>query len=194
MIKKASLFFIVVAFLLTTTILFSPIMSLIFKKADAASGGHDGHNLPASELGNRKAMLNFETNPKQISVGKNVDLKYGLIDENTGKSIPHITSIISIFRKDDDKRVFTEVVHGHDGQINIQFLPSNTETYSVKANYDTLAASYVSDYGSPIKIDGPVFSQAGNYTAVMEVTGVDFDNTFLPEPLKYEFDISVLAK
>jgi hypothetical protein len=83
---------------------------------------------------------------------------------------------------------------GHDGQINIQFLPSNTETYSVKANYDTLAASYVSDYGSPIKIDGPVFSQAGNHTAVMEVTGVDFDNTFLPEPLKYEFDISVLAK
>jgi hypothetical protein len=46
-------------------------------------------------------MLNFETNPKQISVGKNVDLKYGLIDENTDKSISHITSILSIFRKDD---------------------------------------------------------------------------------------------
>jgi hypothetical protein len=52
-------------------------------------------------LGDRKAMLNFETNPKQISVGKNVDLKYGLIDENTDKSISHITSILSIFRKDD---------------------------------------------------------------------------------------------
>ena len=63
---------------------------MTLKKADAASWGHDGHNLPACELGKRKAMLNFETNPKQISVGKNVDFKYALIDENTGKSIPHI--------------------------------------------------------------------------------------------------------
>jgi hypothetical protein len=73
-------------------------------------------------------------------------------------------------------------------------VPSNTETYSVKANYNTLAPSYVSYYGRPIKIDGQVFSEAGNYTAVMEVTAVDFDNTFLPDLLKYEFDISVLAK
>jgi hypothetical protein len=26
---------------------------------------------------------------------------------------------------------------------------------------------------------------------VTEITGIDFDNTFLPEPLKYEYNIDV---
>jgi hypothetical protein len=49
----------------------------------------------------------------------------------------------------------------------------------------------VSDFGSPIKIDGSVFSNPGKYRVVAEITGIDFDNTFLPEPLKYEHTINV---
>jgi hypothetical protein len=36
-----------------------------------------------------------------------------------------------------------------------------------------------------------VFSDPGKYRVVTEITGIDYDNTFLPEPLKYEFNIDV---
>jgi hypothetical protein len=59
----------------------------------------------------------------------------------------------------------------------------------VGANFDGLSASYISKFGSPIKINGPLFATPGNYSISLEVTGVDFDNLFLPEPLKFDFSV-----
>ena len=56
----------------------------------------------------------------------------------------------------------------------------------MNANFDTLSANYIADYSGPIKVIGNIFS-SGNYTVSLEVTGVDFDNVFLPTPLKFEF-------
>jgi hypothetical protein len=36
-----------------------------------------------------------------------------------------------------------------------------------------------------------VIFSPGNYTVTLEVTGVDFDNLFLPVPLKFEFPVSI---
>ena len=60
----------------------------------------------------------------------------------------------------------------------------------VNANFDTLTASYVADFSGPIKVIGKIFSP-GNYTVSLEVTGVDFDNLFLPSPLKFEFPVLI---
>jgi hypothetical protein len=132
-------------------------------------GGGDGHNLPPSIIGDRELFLKFN---------------------NPGNNIPHVTYIISIY-DDKNKNLMTETLHGHNGDINIEFINNNIERYHVSANYDTLAASYVADFGSPIKIEGPIFSSAGEYRLVAEITGIDFDNTFLPQPLKYEYKIEV---
>ncbi|MEO9363113.1 MAG: hypothetical protein ABI348_04350 [Nitrososphaera sp.] len=117
-----------------------------------------------------------------------------LIDKNTGKNAPHVSYTL-IITKEDGKQVFSEVVHGHDGKVSIRFVQDNsTETYRVSANYDNLSASYVSDFGSPIKVQGQVFSTAGNYKVAAEVTGIDFDNTFLQTPLEYSFVVPVMPK
>ena len=151
-------------------------------------GGGDGHNLPPSIIGDREIFLKF--NNPTFTVSEKGKVSLALIDNKTGNNIPHVTYIISIYN-DKNKNLITENLHGHNGDINIEFINSNIERYRVSANYDTLAASYVSDFGSPIKIEGPIFSSTGEYRLVAEITGIDFDNTFLPQPLKYEYKIEV---
>jgi len=72
----------------------------------------------------------------------------------------------------------------------MEFVPSIIEPYRINANFDTLSASYMADYSGPIKVIANIFSLS-NYTVTLEVTGVDFDNLFLPVPLKFEFPVSI---
>ena len=72
----------------------------------------------------------------------------------------------------------------------MEFVPSTIDPYRINANFDTLSASYVSDFSGPIKVIGKIFSP-GNYMVSLEVTGIDFDNLFLPSPLKFEFPVSI---
>jgi hypothetical protein len=115
------------------------------------------------------------------------------MDNKTSKNIPHVTYIISI-NDNENKKLLTENFHGHGGDIDLEFTNTDLEKYRISANYDTLAASYVPDFGSPIKIEGKIFSKSEEYKIIAEITGIDFDNTFLPEPLKYEFIINVKEK
>lgn len=66
------------------------------------------------------------------------------------------------------------------------------EPYHMNENFDTLSASYIADYSGTIKVIGNIFS-LGNYTVSLEVTGVDFDNLFLPTPLNFEFPLSIYS-
>lgn len=157
------------------------------KSSNAQMG--DGHNMPSAKLGDRNALLNFTSEPLQPISGKNIGFNFNLKDNNTGINIPHVTYLVTLMK--DGTRLFTESVHTHDGTMKLLFVPDNTDPYKVNANFDGLSASYVSDFGSPIKVNGPIFSTAGNYSISLDVTGVDFDNIFLPDPLKFEFKVPV---
>ena len=41
-------------------------------------------------------------------------------------------------------------------------VPTATNPYKLNANFDGLSASYVSDFGNPIKVSGPIFVMRGN--------------------------------
>jgi len=149
--------------------------------------------LPAASLGDRKAALNFETNSRITALGENVNLRFSLLDVNQNKNIQHVTYFVEI-SNNDGKRVFSDVLHGHDGMIDLQFRPGDFEPYKIRANYDNYAASYISDPGNPIIVDGSIFSQEGSYKALIEVAGVDFDNLNLDQTITFEYDISVFPK
>jgi hypothetical protein len=90
-------------------------------------------------------------------------------------------------------QVFSEVLHGHDGTVNVEFRPGEEGQYKVNANYDNLAASYVPDQAGIITVTGPVFAEQGTYAVNIEVNGIDYDNTFLPEPVEYQYALTVAA-
>jgi hypothetical protein len=152
----------------------------------AAQMGRD-HNMPSANLGDRKALLIFKSEPSQLISGKNVGFNFNLKNNDTGNNILHVTYLVTLMK--EGQRLFTETVHTHDGNMSLLFVPDSTNPYRMNANFDGLSASYISEFGSPIKINGPLFVTPGNYSVSLEVTGVDFDNLFLPEPLKFDFSI-----
>ena len=177
--SKTSVFVII----LSTIVLLN---NMSYTKVSIAQMGRD-HNMPSANLGDRKALLIFKSEPSQLISGKNVGFNFNLKDNDTGNNILHVTYLVTLMR--EGQRLFTETMHTHDGYMKLLFVPDSTNPYKVGANFDGLSASYVAEFGSPIKINGPLFATPGNYSVSLEVTGVDFDNLFLPEPLKFDFNI-----
>ena len=159
-----------------------------FIRASAAEMG-DGHNMPTASLDDRQAALMFNIDPSPVIAEKNVDFDIKLMDNKTGNNISHVTYLVTI--TNGGQRIFTESLHTHDGNLKIQFVPPPANPYKINANYGGLSTSYVSDFGNPIKVSGPIFVMRGNYTILFEITGVDFDNVFLPIPIKFDFSIPV---
>jgi hypothetical protein len=160
---------------------------LVLISTDAYGQGM-GHNLPQSNLAGRQVFLSFNA-PSVASTSEEVDLSLSFMDNATGKNVNHVTYFLTILDPQGNQ-TFSEVLHGHDGTVSLQFRPGENP-YRVNANYDNLAASYVPDQAGIITVTGPVFSKQGTYTVNIEVNGIDFDNTFLPEPIKYQYPLTV---
>lgn len=171
------LYFVVTSFLLAGT----------FSLNAYGAGGHD---LPPSSIGDRQVFLSFSA-PSIADPSDRIAMSYSFMDKATGKNVQHVTYFLTISNP-QGKQTFSEVLHGHDGTVNVQFRPGEGQ-YKVNANYDNLAASYVADQAGVITVSGPVFNEQGSYKVNIEVNGIDYDNTFLPEPIKYEYPLVVAA-
>jgi hypothetical protein len=149
---------------------------------------------PAASIGDRKIMSNFEIAPKAIHVGQNALMKISFDDQNTKQKIYHVTVRMDISK--DGKHIFSEFFHSHDGMLNVNFRQvGNTGSsplgHTIGGNFDDLTNAWISDPGSPVIVNGPVFLKPGNYKLVLEVTTLDNDKTDLTQPLKYEYNIPV---
>jgi hypothetical protein len=145
---------------------------------------------PAANIGNRKVTLNFQTEPAGIKSGQNVLMKISFLDQNTKQNIQHVTVRMDVINK-DGKHVLSEFFHAHDGNINVDIKPSSAIRYAVGGNMDDLTNAWVADPGSPITVNGQVFSQPETYKIILEVTTIDNDKTDLSQPLKYELNVPV---
>lgn len=188
----------IAAIVFTAGLLFLTALSLSARQAYAAdSSDHmtsDQSHVPTAAIGDRQVALDFKTTPTTPLPSENVDMSLFLFDNSTGNAILHVTFILGI-TNENGTQVFSEVVHGHDGKVNLRFIEDNSvPRYRVSANYDNLSASYISEVGSPIKVQGKVFSAPGNYDVAIEVIGIDHDSTSLQEPVKYNFTLPVTPK
>ena len=159
----------------------------LFERQQTEMG--DDHNIPTASLDNTEAALMFNIDPSPVIAGQNVDFELKLMDNKTGNNISHVMYLVAI--KKGGQRIFTWSLYTHDGNLKIQFVPTETNSYKINANYNGLSASYVSDFGNPIKVSGPMYVMRENYMVSFEITGVDFDNVFLPTPTKFDFPIPV---
>ena len=169
-------------------IAFFAVLSLISTNA-YGQGGH--HNLPPSNIGGREVFLSFNA-PPIADPSEEIDMSYSFMDKATGNNVNHVTYFLSI-SDPQGNQTFSEVLHGHDGTVRLQFKPGGEGQYIVNANYDNLAASYVPDPAGLITVTGPVFAEPGTYMVNIEVNGIDYDNTFLPEPIEYQYSLVVAS-
>jgi hypothetical protein len=149
---------------------------------------------PAATIGDRKIVSHFEITPKIVRVGQNVLMKIFLVDQNTNQKIIHLTVRMDISK--DGKHVLGEFFHSHDGVINIAVRQASSgvtspATYTIGATMDDLTNAWIADPGSPIFVNGNVFSHPGTYKIILEVTTIDNDKTDLAQSLTYEYNIQV---
>jgi len=158
--------------------------------APQAAAQHHGSPPPPASLGDRQVALNFDSSPKVISAGETVVMNIGFEDLGKQQNVQHVTFRMEVSK--DGKTIFTDYFHGHDGEVNLQFR-SGSSAPTVNGNFNNEASAWVADPGNPIVVSGKVFSVPGIYKTTVEVTGVDYDKTDLPEPLTYDFNILVFV-
>jgi hypothetical protein len=128
--------------------------------------------------------------PEVIGAGETVAINLGFEDLGKQQNVQHVTFRMEVSK--DGKGIFSDFFHGHTGEVKLQFRSSNASP-TVNGNFDTLSGAWVGDPGTPIVVNGKVFSDPGAYRTLVEVTGIDNDKTDLPEPLTYEFNIVVFV-
>ncbi|HZB16356.1 MAG TPA: hypothetical protein VE445_04240 [Nitrososphaeraceae archaeon] len=172
------------------------LLALTEHLALEVSAQHHGAPPPLASIGDRKVSLNFETNPNPIIIGQDISMKIAFLDENAKKNVNHVTFRMDISK--DGKHFLSEFFHSHEGEVNLLFrdttsgATSSSDTYSVGASSDILTNAWIADPGSPITVrGGGIFSQPGTYKTLVELTTMDNDKTDLPQPIPYEFNISV---
>jgi hypothetical protein len=146
---------------------------------------------PAASIGDRKITLSFHTEPQNVKPNQTVLTKLAFIDQNTKQTLQHVTVRMEISDTTNGRRLLSEFFHAHNGNIDIDFRPALGLKYAVTGNMDDLTNAWVADPGSPIIVNGQIFSHPGIYRTLLEVTTIDNDKTDLPQPLKYELNIPV---
>ena len=146
---------------------------------------------PAASIGDRKITLSFHTEPQNVKPNQTVLTKLAFIDQNTKQTLQHVTVRMEISDTTNGRRLLSEFFHAHNGNIDIDFRPALGLKYAVTGNMDDLTNAWVADPGSPIIVNGQIFSHPSIYRTLLEVTTIDNDKTDLPQPLKYELNIPV---
>jgi hypothetical protein len=149
---------------------------------------------PAASIGDRKIVSHFDVTPKIVRIGQNALMKIFFVDQSTNQKIIHVTVRIDISK--DGKHVLGEFFHSHDGVININVRQASSgvtspATYTIGATMDDLTNAWIADPGSPIIVNGNIFSHPGTYKTILEVTTLDNDKTDLTQPLRYGYNIQV---
>src|ERR671931_207746 len=119
---------ILVVAVATTIIFLSIFASIIITKQSAFGDGLTQEQLSAS-LGNRKADLLIKMTPAVVTTetlqnGQKPTVEFRLFDSNSNESFTHVTYYIILEK--DGKRLLSDMLHDHNGDLKIQVNPVNT--------------------------------------------------------------------
>src|SRR5919197_244947 len=120
-----------VFFMLTVIVIFPLLTSASFwTKQPAFGDGLTQEQLSAS-LGNRKADLLIKMTPAVVTTetlqnGQKPTVEFRLFDSNSNESFTHVTYYIILEK--DGKRLLSDMLHDHNGDLKIQVNPVNTTT------------------------------------------------------------------
>ena len=156
------------------------------------SAQHHGAPPPAAAVGDRKIILDMQTEPKNVTQSDDdVLMLIGFLDEGKNAKIQHVTFRIDISK--DGKHIFSDFFHDHNGEVRLMFKDKDgsSSNPTIGGNQDVLTNAWIADPGSPISINGPIFNQSGTYNIGVELTTIDNDKTDLTDPLIYNSELNI---
>jgi len=161
------------------------IVTAMVSNTESLFAQHHGPPLPMATLEDRSISMNLTIEPKKIISDQDAQLTMHLTDEKTGQIIQHVTYRLTISNGDQLK--LSEFFHSHTGDLTILARSSDSSRLTVGGTFDVLTNAIVPDPAGKIVVNGPLFSEAGEYDIDVEVTTVDNDKTDLLVPLVYHF-------
>ncbi len=129
--------------------------------------------LPFDRTTSEKVTLSFTAKAEEL---EGVSVTPGKID--------HLDYKVMITK--DGKEVWSEQLHDHDGNLELQITPSSG------ADVPIVTGGQGTEMTSPYMVKGPIFMQNGNYAISAQIVGIEFNP--LPSPLKDEFSIQVVPE
>lgn len=164
-------------------------MTILLSNSQPIFAQHHGAPPPMATLGDRSISMDLVIEPKKIIADEDIQLTMHLTDEKTGLTIQHVTYRLTI-SNNDDRLILADFFHSHDGDLTILNRNSDSSHLTVGGTFDVLTNAIVPDPAGKIVINGPLFSDAGDYDINVEVTTIDNDKTDLQVPLVYNFNIN----
>lgn len=161
------------------------IVTAIGSNTESLFAQHHGAPPPMATLGDRNITIDLVIEPKKIIADQDAQLTMNLMDEKTGQIIQHVTYRLTISNGDQLK--LSEFFHSHKGDLTILAQNSDSSHLTIGGTLDVLTNAIVPDPAGKIVVNGPLFSEAGEYDIDIEVTTVDNDKTDLMIPLVYHF-------
>jgi hypothetical protein len=146
----------------------------------------------SASLGNRNADLYIKMSPPVVTTetisnqAQKPVIQFRLFDSTTNESVNHVTYLITIEK--GDKRLLTDWFHDHAGDLRIQMSPRNASQIVVNGEQDPILNAYTGTPQSPVIASGPIFQEGGLYHFIIQIAGVDYDRTLLPENQQPIFD------
>ncbi|HET6641179.1 MAG TPA: hypothetical protein VFG77_06215 [Nitrososphaeraceae archaeon] len=175
----------------TSFLIVGSIVTVYHPPSHEVKAQHHGTPPPAAAIGDRKLVLDMQTEPVNITKAEDVLMTIGFLDEGKNANIQHVTFRMDISK--DGKHILSDFFHDHNGEVRLMFKDKggSSSSHTIGGNQDVLTNAWISDPGSPITISGPVFNQSGTYNIDLELSTIDNDKTDLVKPLDYTFDVNV---
>ncbi|MDE1866116.1 MAG: hypothetical protein KGI08_00195 [Thaumarchaeota archaeon] len=155
------------------------LVSVIFSSLprNAFGDGFAMENLPPASVGNRQVQLFIQVTPTILysGSGQQPTVFFRWFDAKTNQTLSHISFFLTITKH--NQLLFRELLHTHDGILNMEINPTNGPDWTVYADKEPILNGWVPDNGDdPIVVDGPIFNEGGLYHFNIQMFSIDYDN------------------
>jgi hypothetical protein len=146
--------------------------------------------MPAS-IGDRLATVRVDMRPAFLlaEAPQDATIEMRFFDTKTDKTIQHVTFFITLNK--GERVLMQDWFHAHDGDLFIKVRPTEQPNVVINAPKEPILDGWIGSKDSPALAQGPIFLEGGLYHFQIEIFSIDFDQTILEPPIKYDAYISI---
>lgn len=173
-------------------ILLLTLSSLITLPESFNAYGHGlSGDMVSASIGDRNITLRVEMKPSFLlaEAPQDATIEMRLFDSNTDKNINQVTYFVTLNK--GDKVLMREWFHAPDGDLFIKIRPADRPNVIVNAPQDPIMNGWIGSRDSPALAQGPIFLEGGLYHFGVEIFTIDYANTILQTPIKFDAYVSI---
>jgi hypothetical protein len=159
--------------------------------APAYGHGLSGDMAMPASIGDRLATVRVDMRPAFLlaEAPQDATIEMRLFDTKTDITIQHVTFFVTLSK--GEKVLMRDWFHAHDGDLFIKIRPTQQAKVMLNAPQDPILNGYIGSMDQPVLATGPIFLEGGLYHFAIEIFSIDFDQTILEPPIKYDAYISI---